>query len=103
MLKIIENKLPELKALCEKFWVKKLAVFGSILSNEFNEQSDIDFVVLFKEDLPLMDYAENYFEFIDALERLYGRKIDLVEEKAMRNPYFIKTVESTKQTLYAAA
>jgi predicted nucleotidyltransferase len=97
-------KLPELKQLCLKYKVKKLSVFGSVLTNEFKENSDIDFLVTFDESrLELLDYADNFFDFMDALENLFGRKIDLVEEKAMKNPYFIKEVEDTKQILYAAA
>ncbi len=103
-MNIVENKLSELKQLCLKYKVKKLSVFGSVLTNDFKENSDIDFLVTFDENkLELLDYAGNFFDFMDALENLFGRKIDLVEEKAMRNPYFIEEVEATKQMLYAAA
>lgn len=101
MLNIIENKLADLKKLCLKYKVKKLSVFGSVLTEDFKDSSDIDFLVSFDErTLDLLDYADNYFDFIDELEKLFGRKIDLVEEKSLRNPYLIKNIEKSKQKVY---
>lgn len=75
-------------------------VFGSIVKGNYHKDSDIDFLVYFNDDLPLLDYADNFFDFIYDLEKLFERKIDMVSGKAMKNPYFIQEVEKTKKLLY---
>jgi uncharacterized protein len=79
--------------------VKHLYVFGSILTERFNEQSDIDLVVDFNE-IQLLDYSDNYFDFKFSLEATLNRSVDLVEEKAIRNPYFRRIVEKQKHLVY---
>jgi uncharacterized protein len=96
----IFEKNKKLVYLCEKHYVSKLFAFGSVVNGNFKNESDIDFLVYFKDDLPLLDYADNFFDFIYDLEDLFGRKIDLVSGKAMKNPYFIQEVEKTKQLVY---
>ncbi len=90
-----------IKSLCRKHRVKSLHVFGSLLSSRFNELSDVDFLVSF-EELDFGDYADAYFGLAEDLEELLGRKVDLVTEKSLRNPYFIESIESNKKLLYAA-
>ncbi len=77
-----------------------LFAFGSVLTDKFSPQSDIDFLVYFSDAIPLLDYADNYFDFKFALEDLFHREIDLTEGKALKNPYFIKEVVETKQIIY---
>lgn len=87
--------------LCSRYKVKTLYLFGSILTPRFRKDSDIDFLVKFdKENIPLADYADNFFDFQYALEDLFGRKIDLVCEDAIKNPYFRMEVDSKKQLIY---
>ena len=87
--------------LCLKHKIKTLAVFGSILTDRFNDQSDVDLLVNFDTtDHEKWDYVTNYFDFRDALERLFGRKVDLVVEKGLKNKYFIANVNRTKQMIY---
>ena len=76
-------------------------VFGSVLNEKFNEKSDLDFLVSFNKNIELLDYADNYFNFLFSLEDLFSRDIDLVTEKSLKNPYFIKELENTKQLIYA--
>ena len=78
-----------------------LFVFGSVLGNTFNEESDIDFVVDFS-DVSLEDYADNYFDLKFSLEKLLERDIDLLESRAIRNPYLLESIDSTKQLVYEA-
>jgi predicted nucleotidyltransferase len=78
-----------------------LYVFGSVLNEKFNEKSDLDFLVSFNKNIELLDYADNYFNFLFSLEDLFSRNIDLVTEKSLKNPYFIKELENTKQLIYA--
>lgn len=87
--------------LCRKHSVSKLFVFGSVLGDSFNEESDIDFVVDFCE-VSLEDYADNYFDLKFSLERLLKRDVDLLESRAIRNPYLQESIDSTKQLVYEA-
>jgi predicted nucleotidyltransferase len=91
----------ELARLCQRYGVEELALFGSALREDFNAESDIDFVVKFSPKEPV-EYARAYFGFIEALEELFGRRIDLLSLRAVRNPYLKANIESTKKTLYAA-
>ncbi|MGZ8537956.1 MAG: nucleotidyltransferase family protein [Flavisolibacter sp.] len=79
--------------------MKTLYAFGSVLTNQFNHESDIDLIV----DFELQDtdhYADNYFNLKFALEDTFKRKIDLLEEKAIKNPYFKQVIESQRQLIY---
>ncbi len=100
-MKLIELNMQRIIDLCLKHKVKTLAVFGSILTDRFNDQSDVDLLVNFDTtDHEKWDYVTNYFDFRDALERLIGRKVDLVVEKGLKNKYFIANVNRTKQMIY---
>lgn len=85
--------------LCDKHKVSKLYVFGSVLRPEFREESDIDFLVDFKK-IELEKYADNYFDFKFSLEDLFKRKIDLLEEKAIMNPYLKQSIDASKELVY---
>ena len=87
--------------LCLKHKIKTLAVVGSILTDRFNDQSDVDLLVNFDTtDHEKWDYVTNYFDFQEALEKVFGRKADLVVEKGLKNKYFIANVNRTKQMIY---
>ncbi len=101
MNSIIENNKFSIEKLCKENKVDKLYVFGSVLNEKFNEKSDLDFLVSFNKNIELLDYADNYFNFLFSLEDLFSRDIDLVTEKSLKNPYFIKELENTKRLIYA--
>jgi predicted nucleotidyltransferase len=101
MNRIIVDKLLELKEICKNHYVKELYAFGSVCTHEFRDDSDIDFLVSF-HSLDYGDYTDNYFSLIEELENLFNRKIDLITNKSLSNPYFIKSLEKTKTELYAA-
>jgi len=101
MLNLILNKKPELKKLCEEYDIKTMYVFGSATTGVFNEASDIDILISFK-DIPFDKYTDNYFHLHEKLEELFNRKVDLLTERSLSNPYFIASIENTKQLLYAA-
>lgn len=98
-MELIENNITMIAALCKKHKVSKLFVFGSILTNRFNDDSDVDLVVSFNK-AEVDDYFDNYFDFKYSLEELLGREVDLLEEQTIKNPYLKKNVEVTKTLIY---
>lgn len=100
-MKLIENNIQKIIALCKKHKVHKLFVFGSILTNHFSDKSDIDLVVDF-DKAEVNDYFDNYFDFKYSLEDILGREIDLLEEQTIKNQYLKKNVDSTKTLIYHA-
>ena len=104
VMKLIRKNMAQIVALCEKHKVLQLYVFGSILTNKFNKDSDVDFTVVFDRDaLPLLVYGENYFAFKFALEDLLKRDVDLLEYNAVKNPYFKEELDETKKLIYGQA
>jgi hypothetical protein len=101
MVRIIEDKLDILKELCQNYDVKEMYVFGSACSDKFNDTSDIDILISFN-DISIEKYTDNYFDLHYKLENLFNRRIDLITENSLSNPYFIESIEETKQLLYAA-
>lgn len=99
-MKLIYDNLQTLFSLCKKYKVKKLYVFGSILTPRFNEKSDVDLLVNFNEEIDYHNYSDNYFDLWDALKNLFGREVDLVDEHTLRNPYFREEVEETRRLIY---
>lgn len=96
---LLDKYMHEIKALCERHRVKKLYAFGSVLTKGFNDNSDIDLIVDF-ESTGVASYADNYFDLKFSLQDLLNRPIDLLEEKAMKNPYFQEAINDTKQLIY---
>ncbi len=102
MIAIIEQRRREIEALCRRFRVRRLDVFGSAATGIFREDaSDLDFLVEF-EDPAGPGYADRYFGLLEALESLFGRPVDLVVDAAIANPYLRASVERTRALLYAA-
>jgi predicted nucleotidyltransferase len=95
----LETFTPEIIKLCKSHKVKSLYAFGSVLTDEFNSESDIDLIVDFA-NIKVEDYADNYFDFKFSLQDVLKRPIDLLEEKAIRNPYFRKAVNQKRQLVY---
>lgn len=89
----------DISKLCAAHKVKRLYAFGSVLTESFNENSDVDFIVDF-EPIDLAQYADNYYDFKFSLENLLHKPIDLLEDKALKNPYFRQVVDKQRQLIY---
>ena len=89
-----------LRSLCQQNNVKSLYVFGSALTDRFNDSSDIDLVVDIDSNDPI-DYAENYFNLKFALQDLFNRQVDLLESKAIKNPFIRQNIDNSKYLIYA--
>jgi len=99
---LFEQHRAQLEALCRSYGVRRLEVFGSAATCLApNEETDLDFLVEF-QSLARGGYADAYFGLLESLETLYGRPVDLVVASAIRNPFFLQSVERTKTLLYAA-
>ena len=102
MNSLIESKINELITLCKLYKVKSLYSFGSANTNNFNSNSDLDFLISFDRDLSISAYTDNYFSLQYKLRSLFNREIDLVTENSLSNPYFINEIEQSKQLIYGA-
>ncbi len=102
MTPALRSHRAELESLCRRFGVRRLELFGSAAAGrEVPAESDLDFLVEFDAPPPGA-YADAYFGFLESLEALFGRPVDLVVASAIRNPYFLEAVERNKTLLYAA-
>jgi predicted nucleotidyltransferase len=100
---LIETKRTELIRLCAQYHVRRLELFGSATGAHFDpDTSDLDFLVEF-QDLSPRDHADAFFGLMEELQQIFGRPVELVEWRAIRNPYFLQAVEQTRMLLYAAA
>jgi predicted nucleotidyltransferase len=102
MIALVKNKMQEIQHVCKKHHVLSLYLIGSATKEDkFIASSDIDFLYRFKkEEINEMDYADNYFSLLFTLQDLLNRKVDLVAEDKMHNPYFIDSINKAKQIVY---
>lgn len=99
---LVGNEQESLVRLCKRYGVARLELFGSAARSDFvPARSDLDFLIVFQECTP-EEHAERYFGFLAALEDLFACGIDLVEARAVSNPYFAQSIESSRTLLYAA-
>lgn len=85
---------------CRRWKVTEFALFGSAVRDDFRPDSDVDVLVTFEADAPwsLWDLSRMRAE----LERVFGREVDLVEKKALRNPFRRQAILSNQRVIYAA-
>lgn len=95
----LKDHIDQINELCNTHGVKSLFAFGSIVSNKLNAESDIDLVVDIDSKDPLI-YSDNYFALKFQLEDILNRKIDLLEDKAIKNPFLKKQIDNTKVLVY---
>lgn len=96
---LIETYKAQIQKLCPNYGVKSLYSFGSVNTARFTNESDIDFVVEFETNDPL-EYTENYFDLKFELEKIFNRSIDLLENKAVKNPYLKLNIDKSKILIY---
>ena len=98
-MQFLTKHLSRIAALCEKHKVRHLFAFGSVLTSRFSDRSDVDLVVDF-ENIPVEDYAKNYLDLKDSLSLVFERDVDLLEEKAIRNPILRRNIDNSKLQIY---
>ena len=100
MIEFINQHHDAIRALCQTYGVRRLDLFGSDATGAFDPAtSDLDFVATFA-DAQAPNYAEQFLDFAEALEVLFGRPVDLVIDRSIRNPAFRRAVDATREPLY---
>lgn len=98
---LVEINIHKIIEVCKRFHVRKLWVFGSILTQHFRQESDVDFCVDFDwNNIPLLESANNFFGFQESLEKIFNRPIDIVDDSAVKNPYFRAELNETRKLIY---
>ena len=98
-MNLIDNYRNQIIELCDSHKVKELYLFGSVLTDQFNDSSDIDMLVQFNQ-VELLEYFDNYMDLKEKLEKMFNRQVDLVENQAVKNPIFRKVLDREKRLLY---
>ena len=102
MIPTVEEQADELRRLYLRYHVRRLDLFGSAATGAYRpENSDLDFVIEFQPEA-FGAYADTYFGLLEALEQLFGRPVDLVVGSAIKNPYFLQSVEQTRSPIFEA-
>ena len=97
----LDSYIKDINRLCRENRVINLYVFGSVLREDFEDTSDIDMIVEIDSNDPL-DYADKYFNLKFSLQDIFKREVDLLENKAIRNPYIRENIDKTKSLVYGA-
>jgi len=98
-MKAIRDHIQQIKNLCDEHSVRSLFAFGSVTTDRFKPDSDIDLVVDISSEDPI-EYTDHYFAIKFQLEQILQREIDLLEQKAIRNPFLRQKIEETKVLVY---
>jgi len=98
-MKEIKDHIEQIKQLCNAHNVKSLFAFGSVVSDKLKAESDIDLIVDIDSKDPI-DYSDNYFDLKFQLENILNRQVDLLEAKALKNPFLKKQIDNTKVLIY---
>jgi len=97
---LVERHLGALIELCRRYGVERLYLFGSAVSGPLEPSSDLDFLVEMADRQPTAAYARRYLGLAEELERLFARRVDLVTEQAVRNPYLRREIQDTRELIY---
>lgn len=98
MINLLELQ-KDIEKICKELSLCRLDLIGSATGGDFDERSDVDVLVTFAGDEYLFD---RYFELKERLEKLFNRKVDVIEERAIKNPYFKKSIERDRVKIYGA-
>lgn len=96
----IQNYLPQVRELFKNYNIKNAYVFGSVVTEKFDDDSDLDFLINFLDYSDPLKVGQSIWDLEDHLEKLTSRKIDLISERSLKNPYFIQELNKTKHLIY---
>ena len=98
-MNVVEQNLSSVFEICRVHNVKNMYLFGSILTENFSSDSDVDFLVSF-DKVDLSQYFNNYMDFKEKLEHLLNRPVDLLEEQTVKNPVLRRSIDRNKKLIY---
>ena len=98
-MNLLDIHIVDINKLCSDHNVKQLYAFGSVLTSQFGTESDVDLVVDFNP-IDISTYADNYYDFKFSLQKVLNRPIDLLEDRAIKNPYFRQNLNETRKLIY---
>lgn len=101
-MNIVEQNISGVFDLCRSHHVRSMYVFGSVLTDRFSPDSDVDLLISF-EQVELSQYFDNYMELKEKLEYLLHCPVDLLEEQAVRNPVLRRSIDRNKKLIYGRA
>jgi uncharacterized protein len=97
---VIQNNLPAIVELCNKFGVSRLYAFGSVLRENYSpEKSDVDLLIEL-ENMPALERGENILNFWDEVEKLFNKPVDLLTDQPIKNPFLKQEIDKTKKLIY---
>ena len=96
----IQPHLPKVFELFEQHKIKNAYLFGSVLTSNFNEDSDVDFLVNFESNISALEKGELWWSLHDELRKNLKREVDILNESSLKNPYLIAAINSTKTKIY---
>lgn len=97
---ILKNKLPSVYAVLKKYKVKQAYVFGSIVTDDFDNNSDIDLLITLQDNLEPGEYTDCFWGLYFELPEILGRPVDLVMSETVKNPFFKKSLDNSKELIY---
>ncbi len=104
MNKQLAKLMPAIEDLCRRHGIAKLELFGSATGPAFDPNcSDFDFIAVFEDTRPGTNYGIRFLDFIDELETVVGRSVDVLSDEPIRNPYLARSVNESRQTIYESA
>jgi len=96
----IKVESEKIRAFCRKWHVRELSLFGSVLSDDFRPDSDVDVLISLQENESLS--MSDFLDMIEELKDIFGREVDLLEKETLRNPFRRHSILSSREVLYAA-
>jgi predicted nucleotidyltransferase len=97
---LVTKNLSKLEPLFQSHQIEKAYLFGSALTEKFNSESDIDFIVSFVKGINPLERGELWWSLHDSLRELFNREIDLITEDSLKNPYFIAEIKQNRRLIY---
>jgi len=100
MIEITDEQMARVRELCDEYGVVKLELFGSAATDAFDpERSDVDVIARFEEQSDV-DYVDRFFGFVESLEALFERPVDLLTDQRFRNAIFQHSVDATRKVIH---
>jgi predicted nucleotidyltransferase len=99
-MNLIRQHIEQISQICLEHQVEQLFIFGSIATDRFSDQSDVDILIQFSTQINPLNYFNNYMDFKEKLESVLNREVDIVENQAVRNPIFRRILDRDKILIY---